>query len=86
MPVIHETLGRHKASACAHYTEIILPAKRPLVKYICTRHRGAFHIFLQNLPKLLIDGKAKFWYDEKEEKFLVCYKKPLPLNLLHGVP
>jgi hypothetical protein len=60
MPVIHETLGRHNISTCAHYTEIILPAKRPLVKYICTRDDGAFHIFLQDLPKSLIDGRTKF--------------------------
>jgi len=69
MPVIHETLGRSKTSACAHYTEIILPAKRPLVKYICTRDPAAYHIFLQDLPKSLIDGRPYSCYYKREGKF-----------------
>jgi hypothetical protein len=37
MPDIHETQRETHFHTCAHYTEVILPGKMPLVKSNCTK-------------------------------------------------
>ena len=52
MPVIHETLPGRCFRGGAHYTEVILPVKRPVVKHISQKRLSFSVIFRKEYPKI----------------------------------
>ena len=45
-PVIETQTGKQNPE-CAHYTTIIVPVKKGVVKHICTKYGVSLDIFLQ---------------------------------------
>ena len=47
LPDIDETQRKQMPLFCAHYTEVILYAKPPIVKHYCTKMCNGYGLFVQ---------------------------------------
>lgn len=73
MPVIHETLPGRCFRGGAHYTEVILPVKRPVVKHISQKRLSFSIIFRKEYPKT---GERKAGRRSKAEMYPINFANP----------